>query len=422
MTARATPAASSNLRLMAAGYVGNVLEWYDFAVYGFFAATIGTLFFPSEDHAASLIAAFGAFAAGFVMRPLGAILFGHIGDRYGRRRLLVVSALAMALSTFAIGLLPTERDIGWAAAVLMVGLRLVQGASVGGEYTGSGVFLAERAPAGRRGLYASFSAAGLMSGVLLGSAVGALVTSLLTEAEIAAWGWRLPFLAGLLLGAVALALRLSVGEARLPEARPRLPVAEAVARHGKEILLGTAVIMALAASWYITVIFVPGWWVRELGVPRQTALEINALNVALAIVAGLAAAALSDRIGRKPVLIAAALGYALLAVPMFLLMDQGDIAVIWAAQAVLGALGGCYSFVLPATLAEMFPWRVRATAANLSLNLSFAIFGGTGPMIAAWLVGATGGTTTVAVYMAAMGVLSAIACLFLTDRRRVPLD
>jgi MHS family proline/betaine transporter-like MFS transporter len=411
-----------NLWLLAAGFIGNVVEWYDFAVYGFFAGTIGSLFFPSDDPTSSLIAAFGAFAAGFLMRPLGSIVLGHVGDRLGRKKLLVFSVLAMGLSTFAIGLLPTNADIGATAAVLMVLLRMIQGVSVGGEYVGSGVFLAERAPPHRRGLFAALCSAGLMGGMLLGSAVGALITNLLTADQITAWGWRLPFLAGLLLGGVALALRLTIPDEQLPENRSRAPLIEAITQHGKGIFLGVVIIMVLAATWYITFIYMPTWLVRHMNVSRATVLGINSVNMLLAIIAGFGAAALSDRIGRKPVLLFTTAGMAVLAYPLFVLMNHHDLLVVASAQFGLGALAVCHCFVLPSTLSEIFPWRVRTTAANLALNIPFALFGGTAPMVAAWLVAETGGTSAVAAYLSILGILSVVACLFLRDGRGIVLS
>ncbi len=407
---------------VAAGYIGNVLEWYDFAVYGFFAATIGKLFFPSDDPAASLIAAFGAFAGGFLMRPLGAILFGHIGDRFGRRAMLIASALAMGLSTCAVGLLPTHAEFGAAAAVLLVALRLVQGLSVGGEYVGSGVFLAETAPVRHRALIAGFATAGLCCGTMLGSAAGALIDGWLTPYQIAAWGWRVPFLAGLLLGLVALVLRLVVSEPPLPVARSRAPLVEAVTRHGGGMIHAVAMMVTITAGWYALVIYLPTWMVGHLGLDHARVLEINAGNMALTVLAGLCAAAISDRVGRKPVLVAASLCLAALTWPLFMLIGRGDAALAIAAQGILMALTGCIAFVLPATLSEMFPWRVRATAANLSLNLGFAVFGGTAPMVAAWLVARTGGLSALALYLTALALCSVIACLFLTERRGIDLS
>ncbi len=417
-----TTAAPRHGRLIAAGFIGNVLEWYDFAVYGFFAGTIGLLFFPSGDPTSSLIAAFGAFAAGFFMRPLGSIFFGHLGDRLGRRQLLVVSASTMGLATFAVGLLPTNADIGAAAAVLMVVLRMAQGLSVGGEYIGSGVYLTESAPRHRRGFFASFSTAGAMAGILLGSAVGALVTTLLTPDQIIAWGWRVPFWAGLLFAIVALVVRFSVPDSPKPPDRATLPFVEAIRDHRKTIAHAAALVVVIASNYYVIVVFVPDWLARHTGMDRSAALEINTVNIVIAIAAGLVSAAVSDRIGRRRVLMAAALGTAILTYPMFWLMSGGDPMTVAMAQCVLGVLNAIYAFLLPSTLAEMFPWRVRTTSANLSLNVTLAVFGGTAPMVATWLVAETGDLTAVAVYLSLLAVLSGIACFFLTDRHNVDLN
>ena len=190
-------------RMLVAGAIGNVLEWYDFAAYGYFASAFGRNFFPSTDQFVSLISAFGVFAVAFMMRPIGSIIFGHIGDRYGRKRALMVSVTAMALSTFAIGLLPTYAHIGSLAPLLLILLRMIQGISVGGEYTTSIIFLVEQSAPQRRGFIGSWASFSATAGALLGSLVGGVVTRLLDPAEVLAWGWRLPFLPGILLGAVA---------------------------------------------------------------------------------------------------------------------------------------------------------------------------------------------------------------------------
>jgi MHS family proline/betaine transporter-like MFS transporter len=205
------------VRLIAAGTAGNVLEWYDFAVYGYFAAPIGRHFFPSEDATTSLIAAFGVFAAGFLMRPLGGVVFGHIGDHVGRKAALTISVLAMAIPTFLIGILPGYAVLGPTAAVLLVILRMVQGLSVGGEYTTSIVFLVEGAGRNHRGFAGSWSGFGAVGGILLGSAVGALVTLTLPPGEVGSWGWRLPFLAGLFVGLAGLYVRRHIPELPHPK-------------------------------------------------------------------------------------------------------------------------------------------------------------------------------------------------------------
>src|SRR5216684_5735047 len=199
--------ASSQRRLAIAGMAGNILEWYDFSIYGFFAYAIGENFFPAASASTSLIDAFGVFAAGFLMRPVGALLFGHIGDRYGRQRALTLSVVAMAVPTVMIGLLPTYQQIGVMAPVLLVVLRLIQGLSVGGEYTTSVVFMIEGAHSHRRGMMGALGAAAAFCGVMLGSAVGAIVAALMSPQALEAWGWRLPFLAGITIGIAGYIIR-----------------------------------------------------------------------------------------------------------------------------------------------------------------------------------------------------------------------
>src|SRR5262245_57149458 len=225
-------------RLIAAGTAGNVMEWYDFAVYGYFAATIGRHFFPSSDATTSLIAAFGVFAAGFLMRPLGGVVFGHIGDHVGRTAALTISVLAMAIPTFLIGILPGHATLGATAAVLLVLLRMIQGLSVGGEYTTSIVFLVEGAGRNHRGFAGSWSGFGAVGGILLGSAVGAAVAQILPSDDVQSWGWRLPFLAGLFVGLAGLFVRRHIPEVSKPKGHEckRSPVWEALQSHWRVIL------------------------------------------------------------------------------------------------------------------------------------------------------------------------------------------
>src|SRR5215467_11405037 len=208
-------------RVIAAGMIGNVLEWYDFAIYGYFAAAIGQHFFPHEDPVAQLLSAFGVFAVGYLMRPIGVALIGHIGDRLGRRAALTFSVAAMAIPTFLIGLLPGYATLGLAAPIMLTLLRMVQGLSVGGEYTSSMVFLVEHAPPGRRGLMGALISCGATAGILLGSAVGAAFAASMSTAALDAWGWRVPFLLGLLVGIAGYILRRYVIEAGVREKRAR---------------------------------------------------------------------------------------------------------------------------------------------------------------------------------------------------------
>src|SRR5215475_1370744 len=217
---------SQACRMIAAGMIGNVLEWYDFAIYGYFATAIGRHFFPHEDAVAQLLSAFGVFALGYLMRPIGGVVVGHIGDRFGRRAALTFSVAAMAIPTFLIGLLPGYATFGLLAPIALTLLRMVQGLSVGGEYTSSMVFLIEHAPHGRRGLMGALISSGAGGGTLLGSAVGAAFAATVSTAALDAWGWRIPFLLGLVVGIAGYLLRRYVLEAEVAEKRTRAPIIE----------------------------------------------------------------------------------------------------------------------------------------------------------------------------------------------------
>ena len=216
-------------KIILAGLVGNVMEWFDFAVYGYFASIIGTHFFPSEDPSVSLIAAFGAFAAGFLVRPLGGLLFGRIGDLVGRKRAMVLSVMAMAVPTVLIGLMPTYQTIGIAAPILIILLLIIQGLSVGGEYTSSLIFLAENAKPGHRARTAFWGMWGATAGILLGSAIGATITGLLTEEQLMSWGWRIPFLFGSLVAVTGYLIRRSI-HAPIPEDTKKPPIQDTFGR------------------------------------------------------------------------------------------------------------------------------------------------------------------------------------------------
>ncbi|HEU0154534.1 MAG TPA: MFS transporter, partial [Stellaceae bacterium] len=249
---------SAQRRTILAGIAGNVMEWYDFSVYGYFAAVIGNQFFPAKDPTSSLLAAFGVFAAGFLMRPLGGLIFGHIGDKLGRKRALTVSVVVMAVPTFLIGLLPTYREIGLAAPLLLVLLRLIQGTSVGGEYTTSSIFLVEHAPAGRRGFLGSFAPFGSCTGILVGSAVGAILTTVLAPGAVSAWGWRLAFIVGLAVGATGLVLRRRLADDRLaPGGLPPAvaPVRDALTTEWRMILRIIAMNAAGAIAFYMCFVY-----------------------------------------------------------------------------------------------------------------------------------------------------------------------
>lgn len=411
-----------HFRVLAAGFIGNILEWYDFAVYGFFAPTIGKLFFPSDDPATSLIASFGAFAAGFLMRPVGALLFGHIGDVLGRQQALTLSVLLMALPTFLVGLLPTHAQMGMAAAGLMVVLRMIQGVSVGGEFTGSIVFLVEHAPPTRRGLFGSCSMIGSNMGILLGSGVGALLTSVLTDAQLESWGWRLPFLSGVVIGLVGFVVRHGIPELPVSKEQGGSPLFEAVTKHRTPLLQAAGLNLMSAVMFYTVFIYLATWLVDEVGKTRSSALEINTLSMLFLGFVVPVVAALSDRFGRKPFLLAGSLGTVVGAYACLWMMHHTHRAVILCGQFGFALLLGIYVGVIPATIAELFPLRVRVSASSLSYNLPYAIFGGTAPMVAAWLFKETGSAMIVAWYVAFIAGISFLVVLTVRETRGVRLD
>ena len=304
-------------KVIAAGMIGNVLEWYDFAIYGYFAASIGRHFFPREDAVAQLLAAFGVFALGYLVRPIGGALIGHIGDRYGRRAALTVSVTAMAVPTFLMGLLPGYETLGLLAPVALILLRMVQGLSVGGEYTSSMVFLVERAPAGHRGLMGAFICCGTTVGILLGSGVGAATAAMMTTETLDAWGWRIPFLLGIVVGVAGFILRRHVIEAAPAARGERSPIVETLRDHWRLVVRLAGLSVFNAVSFYVMFVYVASWLQTADGISPAHALEINTISMMILLPALLASGWLSDRFGRKPILMASTALTVVVALPLF---------------------------------------------------------------------------------------------------------
>lgn len=415
-----------HVRVLAAGFIGNILEWYDFAVYGFFAPTIGRLFFPSDNPTTSLIASFGAFAAGFLMRPVGAVLFGHIGDRIGRKKALTLSVLLMAVPTLLVGVLPTHADIGIMAAVLMVLMRMLQGISVGGEYTSSFVFLVEHAPHHRRAFYGSWSMVGATCGILLGSAVGALINSFTTTEQLMEWGWRIPFLAGVIVAFVGYFIRHGIPEkpiAKVEVAEETLsPLRLAWKHHKKELIQSSGLNMMIAVTFYTVFIYLSTWLVEEVQEDRAEALDINTISMAALSIFVPIAAILSDKFGRKPFLLIGTAGVAILSPALVRLMHHHDFTLILTGQLSYALLLGCFGGALPAAITELFRPQVRVSAASVSYNIPFAMFGGTAPMVSTWLVHATGNPLAFSWYLSAIAAFSFVITLTLKETHGKPLD
>ena len=380
---------------MIVGVIGNIMEWYDFALYGYFAPVLANLFFPSKDPAVSLISTFGVFATGFLMRPVGAAIFGHFGDRMGRRKALSASVLLMAIATASMGLLPTYAQIGVTATVLLMLLRLLQGISAGGEFTGSISFLVEHAPPSRRGFIGSWTTFSGVSGMLLGSGTGALVTFYLSNEALNSWGWRIPFLLGILTGAAGLYLRSGVEESpmfkKLKESGKvvRAPLKVAFRDFHKEILTAIGVNWVNAAVFYTVWVYNTTYLVTVTDLPLSSALLINTLSMLFLIVCIPIMGSLSDRVGRKPLLLSGSIGVAFLAYPLYYLLSQGTFGSALAAQLVFVIPISMLQGTMPTAMVELFPTSSRYSALSISYNIAFAIFGGTAPLVATQLISMT---------------------------------
>ena len=420
-SAAATPTRPWSLRrVVTAGVIGNVLEWYDFAVYGFFAPILAEQFFPAGDRVVSLLAAFGAFAVGFLMRPVGAVVFGHIGDRYGRARALLISVAMMAVPTVLMGLLPTYASIGMAASFLIVLLRMFQGMAVGGEFTSSIVFLAEHSPPGRRGFFASWAMFAATTGTMLGSAVGAALSNVMTEAALADWGWRAAFVSGVFVAIVGVIIRRNMYDT--PAAVPEVsPVRIAFREHKREVLRTFGLNMAPAATYYLLFVYAATWVAETTQVSRAAALDISTLSILTFLVVAPIAAWVSDRFGRKLMLVVGMIACLLLAYPLGALMDSSDATAVAAGQMALSALLALYMASIPAAMCEMFPHNVRVSAVSVGYGLAYAIFGGTAPAAAVWLISRTGNDLAFVWYIVAVTAVSLTVALTTRDRRNEPL-
>jgi MHS family proline/betaine transporter-like MFS transporter len=399
---------SSRRRVVAAGIAGNVMEWYDFSVYGFFARTIGNLYFPTEDPRTSLIAAYAVFAVGFLMRPLGAVLFGHIGDRVGRGPALLWSVVVMAVPTLVMGLLPTYAQIGIAASLFMVLCRILQGLAVGGEYTGSAVFLAETAHPQKRGAASAWAPFGAVAGILLGSAVGAAIMNSMPLEQVIAWGWRIPFLLGVLVGGVGFLLRRRMPFDK-PAATEGFPLLRALREHPVEMLQVVSISLVNAVGFYLIFVYIVTWLKLVADVGASTALLINSANMAILLAVILVVSRLSDRMGRKPILTGAAIGLLLFSWPLMALMQTGDVIYVFLGQLGFALLIGSYGAVNPIAICEIFPRHVRCSAVSTTYNIAVGLAGGTAPAVATWLIEVTGRPSVPAVYIMACAAVSAAA-------------
>jgi MFS transporter, MHS family, proline/betaine transporter len=403
-------------RSILAAAAGNLLEWYDFVIYAFMAPYIAEKFFPSSDPLAGLLAVFATFGLGFVVRPLGGILIGRLGDTKGRKSALLVTIFLMALGTAGIGLVPSRASIGVLAPWLLLLCRLVQGFSAGGEWASATTFIYEWAPAGRRGFFSSLQQSSVACGMLLGSGVAASFTSLLGKSQMADFGWRIPFLLGALILPVGLYTWRRVEETPVFKSVKGAPVAMGRGMVLAAQAIGITVIWTVA--YYAVLTYMPVFTAHFSRLGPAAALWSNALSLLVLALATPLFGGLADRIGRKPLMIAGAAGFAVLTYPLFLLIVRSQtMAPIFLAQILFALMTAVYSGGAPAAMNEIFPPASRLLWMSTGYSLATALFGGFGPFISTWLVKTTGSPLSPALYIVAGALLSLAVIVPLKDRR-----
>ncbi len=422
-------------RAVSAAALGNTMEWFDFGVYGYLAATLGKVFYPDASPAVQLLSTFATFAAAFVVRPLGGLFFGPLGDRIGRQKVLAATMIMMSIGTLAVGLIPSYDSIGIWAPILLLVARLVQGFSTGGEYGGATTFIAEYSPDKRRGFLGSWLDFGTFVGYAMGSGLVTILNAVLGDATMIEWGWRIPFFIAGPMGIIGLYLRLKLEDT--PAFRKQLDEHDSKVKaqetgrssigkiftvHWKALLICIGIVLLYNVTNYMVTSYLPTYFTEVVGRSQLSAdlLVLSAMVVVVSII--VAVGRLTDRIGRKPVFVFGAIGQIVLAIPCFLLIQRSGWIGPLIACLLLGVVLACFAAPSASTLPALFPTRVRYAALSIGFNLSVSIFGGTTPLVTSALVSSTGSTMIPAYYLIISGVIGLIAVGFLRESATQPLD
>ncbi|RKF50090.1 MFS transporter [Paraburkholderia fungorum] len=405
-------------RAIGAGMVGYILEWFDFGVYGFLAAIIARNFFPSTDDFTSLLASFAVFGVGFVARPIGSLVLGRIADVRGRHITLAMTMILMAVSTVAIGLLPTYERIGIWAPVLLVLARLVQGFAAGGEWGTAAAFLVEWGGANRRGFFGAFQQSSISAGLLLGSLAAAILSSALSNDALSSWGWRLPFLLGALLGPVGMYVRRRVQESPAYESGASHAASLSRGQFAKSVFHAFSFVIFWAVSSYMVAVYMPTFATKYAHISRTQALWTSTASLATVMIGAPLMGALSDRIGRKPVLLTSCVFFLLLSYPLYGLIVSGiSFMTFFWTQLLMNIVFTMYSGAGPASLAEMFPTRVRSTGVSFGGALA-TILGGFSPFLTTWTISSTGAAANAGWLLAGSALFTLPALILMKDRAR----
>lgn len=417
-------------RAVGAAALGNAMEWFDFGVYGYLAVTLGHVFFPSTNPTAQLIATFATFTVAFLVRPLGGLVFGPLGDRYGRQKVLAATMILMALGTFSIGIIPSYERIGIWAPILLLVARLVQGFSTGGEYGGAATFIAEYSTDRNRGFMSSWLEFGTLGGYITGAATVTALHFALSDAQMLDWGWRVPFLIAGPLGLLGLYMRMKLEEtpafqAYAEEAEKReqdAPGLGALFRiHWPQLLKCVGLVLVFNVTDYMLLTYMPSYLSVTMGYAESKGLLLIIIVMLVMMPLNVVGGLFSDRLGRKPMVIGACIALLVLAVPCLLLIGTGNDWLIFLGLMLLGLALVCFTSSMPSTLPALFYTPVRYSALSIAFNVSVSLFGGTTPLVTAWLVERTGDPLVPAYYLMGAAVVGIATMVFVRETAGLPL-
>lgn len=422
-------------KAITAAAFGNAMEWFDFGVYGFVAYALGKVFFPGADPGVQMIAALGTFSVPFIIRPIGGLVFGALGDKLGRQKILAITIIIMSVSTFCIGLIPSYESIGIWAPILLLLAKMAQGFSVGGEYTGAAIFVAEYSPDKKRGFMGSWLDFGSISGFVMGAGLVVLISTIIGEEQFLDWGWRLPFFLALPMGVIGLYLRnaleetpafqqhidkMEKGDREALESGPKIPFKEIATKHWKSLLTCIGLVIVTNVTYYMLLTYMPSYLSHNLHYSEDHGvLIIIAIMIGMLFIQPLIGL-MSDKIGRKPFVIFGSIALFVLAIPSFMLITSDVIGLIFVGLLILAFALNCFTGVMASTLPALFPTHIRYSALASAFNISIIVAGMT-PTAAAWLVESTNNLYMPAYYLMIIAVVGLITGIFMVETANRPL-